>query len=607
MDNIPEGAIPVGQFEPAEAQQQSNIPLGAIPVDKFEPQEKQQEPVNGMYGSIPQQAVTALEGAAQGFMGPLAPLIETKALGVPAEDIAAREQVNPNINAISKYGALAGSLLTGTGEAGLLAKGMGKLLPEASTALGKIGMSALSNGIQMGAIQGGDELSKAMLGQGNPEAPVSSIIMHIGGAGLLGALSGGAFNAIGQGSAKGLSALENSKIGDKANDLIAGMGMAAKAHQAGIPAKEAEEWLTKYFQDFGAGSEFNYKAYKPGVDFYYNGLKNIVGSTAIGLGGAAGEVVNGPVGAIVGAKVADKYLTPVIEKVLNRPLIGMSKLVTPTLMKALSVGQTSGLLDMLNYASKASKGDRMCTNAVESLFKAGIPVSISNSDNAENKIREFIDEGGINQQLQNQLEQNPSQYAQGGEVDSNSDHPIANVYPEQNIMLNAARGRVFNYLNSIKPQDTLPKLAFDKDFKNEESHRTYDRAIKIAANPISVLKHVKDNTIQAEHVQHLNSMFPEAYQYLKNKLVSRISSAQYNEDPPPDFATRQAMSMFLGTPLESSFTPQNILAAQATYLPQIPPQQPQGKTKRGTSTLGKDNKSYRTPNQAAEADKQDRR
>ncbi len=385
---------------------------------------------------------------------------------------------------------------------------------------------------------------------------------------------------------------------------MAGLGMAAKAHQAGIPREGVGEFLAN---ELAAGGEFNINPYKDAIKFYYNGLKNISSSVAIGLGATAGETVDGPLGAIIGAKIADKHLTPVVEKVLNKPLIGMSKLVMPTFMKVLSTGQTSGLYEALDYAAKAAKGAKAANNAVENLFKAGITPTVNMlSERDENKIRDFVDEGGVTQQLQNQSSQS-NQYAEGGEVQHGDDDPIANVYPDQNMLINAARGRVSNYLTSLKPQENLPKLSFDKEFRDHDKHKTYDTAIKIAANPLRVMDHVKDGTLKIEHLQHMNSMYPEVYQYLKNKLVARITQSQVKKETPPNFATRIAMSMFLGAPLSSSLTPQSIQAAQSTFIPmQPPPQASQNKPKKSTSTLGKDNKAYRTPEQAAEYDKASR-
>ena len=192
------------------------------------------------YTTPGQQLKTVAEGLGQGIAGPLATLAETKLMGVDPKDIAARQEANPIEHGVSQAVALAGSMMTGIGEAGVLAK----VVPEVE-AFGKLGSAIFKGAIESGLYQGGDEVTKGMLGQGDPEAPVSSALAHMGAAALLGGVGSGVFNVIGRGSQSGLQALENAKVGTRAESVLAGMGAAAKAHGEGIPAEEAEEYVLK--------------------------------------------------------------------------------------------------------------------------------------------------------------------------------------------------------------------------------------------------------------------------------------------------------------------------------------------------------------------------
>ncbi len=90
------------------------------------------------FGSTGQQAITALEGIGQGLAGPLSTLAETKLLGVKPEDIAARAAANPWTHGIAEGAAIAGSMLYGVGEAGLIAKGASKIVPKSIPMLGEV-------------------------------------------------------------------------------------------------------------------------------------------------------------------------------------------------------------------------------------------------------------------------------------------------------------------------------------------------------------------------------------------------------------------------------------------------------------------------------------
>ena len=75
------------------------------------------------------------------------------------------------------------------------------------------------------------------------------------------------------------------------------------------------------------------------------------------------------------------------------------------------------------------------------------------------------------------------------------------------------------------------------------------------------------------------------------------------------YKQRQSLSLFTGQPLDSTMTPQSIMAVQNVYASkqQPPPGNPPVKgNKRNTSKLGKIASNLQTPNQAAEASHADK-
>lgn len=589
------------------------------------PDEVQIDQPQSQYGTMGQQALTAVEGVGQGLAGPLATGLELGAhklgidtdLGIDtsAEAQAGRRSANPVTHSVAEAGALAGSLMTGIGEAGLIARGAKSLLPEATTTLGKIGSAALKGFMESAAIQGGDEMSKAMIGQGDPEHPVSSVLAHVGGAGLLGMVTGGVFNGLGQGVNKGLASVENAKMGDRASKLLAGMGIAAKAHEAGIPEKDVEQFA-KYFPEF-AGEDFNYNHYKPGVKAYYSGIQsavNKVADTTVNAAAATGgNAVAGPVGGLAAYNLSNKYLAPAIEKILQKPLIGVTKLALPTIMYALSKGETSGLFNALNYATQAAKGAQAINKGIESIFKGAGQQSLDYlaSERDRKRIEDYIDDGGVQKEMQDSLQTQPNQpeqaFAKGGSVAPQTNASLGNLYPNQSMLMSSAKGRMSNYLNSIKPQSNPQKLPFDKAPDQKVQQRAYSNAVGLAAQPLSIMKSIKNGTLQLDDLKHLSSMYPELYQHLQKKMTERMMNAQL-DDEVPKHKTKQALALFLGAPLESHMTPQGIMAAQATFAPQQTPQQvQQAKGKKGTSNLGKSNKSYQTASESAESDRTNRK
>lgn len=530
------------------------------------------------------------------------------------EDVAARKD-----SVAGKTGealGIAGGFMKGAGAPGFI-QGMAKgLSPEATSVLGKIGAAGVASAIESGTVQAGDEISKAMLGKESPEAPVSSAIANIGGAGLLGFGMGATFNGVGQAGTKGLAAIENAKMGDKAKNVLTGMGLAAKAHALGVPEKEVKSYICGYFRDLGVGPEFDYRLYKPGVDLYYGGMRNVVGKATKGAvdvaAGITGYKAGGAGGALVAGQIANKFIAPTVEKILDKPLIGVTnKVAIPTIMYALSKGQTTGLFNALNYATAAAKGAKVIGKGVDAVLKGGInqAVDFTASEKDKQKIIDYLDNGGIEKEMQDSLNETPQAepgFADGGEIGLHDQGTISTLYPAHDMMLNAAKGRVSNYLSSIRPMKNPSKLPFDPTPNLSEQDKTFNNAVSIAAAPLSILKSLKNGDIRAEDIKHFTSMYPELHQYLSKRFTEGIMNHQLEDEKLP-YKTRQALSLFMGTALDSTMTPQAIMAAQSVFAPKQAPM-PQGdkKSKGSPSKLGKEAKSYKTTDQAAESDRANR-
>ena len=252
----------------------------------------------------------------------------------------------------------------------------------------------------------------------------------------------------------------------------------------------------------------------------------------------------------------------------------------------------------------------MVANAIEDLFNIGGKEALEANPIDNDKLHKYIENGGINQQLDEikheQTQDNaPQGFAEGGQVQAKpleSKGGLASLYPAQNQMLTATKGRVSQYLNSLRPQQPS-KMMFDKGYHDKAAERTYRSALSIANAPVSVLTHVKNGTLLPEHLQHLASMYPELHDHMSKKITEKLVKHQHDEEKQPSYKTQQALSLFLGAHLTSSLSPDSIQAAQATFAPKQPqqPQQPPTKNKKSTNSLSKVSKDYETPEQSRAA------
>lgn len=529
------------------------------------------------YSTSMQKIGTSAEGLAQGFAGPIATLAEQglNKIGVPGlsdEEIKGRREENPEIFAASEATGLIGGLLTGVGEAGLIAKSVqGLNVAKDAGILAKIGSAALKGAIEMGLIQGGDEISKSMLGQGDPEHPVAVALANTGAMALLGSITGGAFNAAGQGSSKTLKMIENSKLGTKLINFLSGFGHAAAySAEKGIPSEEmALKQMASIPEDVGAGAQSHMPSFRSGHKLFEESIPKI--------SQRATEAVGGKVAGPAGVWAADKIgIGKALDKMLNKTITRASqKYVAPMILKAASNGAVQNVGQILDYATAIQTGNQAVIKGVDSLFKYGTGEALNYEiPEIDRKVlKKYIEDGGADKQISDEAQQQGAiapAYAGGGKVNEMGDqqNEISNHWPEQNVLLSSAKGRVSGYLNSIRPQSNKPKLPFDSEHKNKHEDREYNKAIDLALKPISVLKHVKEGTLLPKHVTALTQMYPEVYKHLSQKITERMMQAQVNKEKRPPYKTRQALSLFLGTSLDSTLTPMGIQAAQNVFAQQ---------------------------------------
>lgn len=510
-------------------------------------------------GGPMEQFKAGLEGAAEGVLGPLAPMLET-GLGISTKEaINKRAQDFPTTHGLAETGTLAAGLLTGVGEAGLIAKGAGAIAEAAN--LGKVGSAVLSGALEASAFQGADEMSKSILGKGDPEAPVSAALLHMGAAGLLGGAGGGIFGAIGAGAEKGLQALKSQKAIDIAEKLLA--------------------WLAENGQ--------------PIQNMGITGER--VASTGI-LADLMMSHSDNPAYTVL----RDYVAKPFIKKGVDYAIDKANPYVTDVIIGCMLKNETSAIPQAVHYATQIAKAAKKTNSAMDAIFKSGSQQLIDGaSDKDIKQIEEYMQDGGIETQMKNSMQEQvrnePSKFAEGGEVQPQSNQGFANAFPEQNLLLNQAKGRISNYLNSLRPHENPTRLPFDKETKNKQQERTYKNAITIAANPLSILNKVQSGKLTPEDMKHFSQMMPEGYRYLSKEMTKKVIKSQMSGEIPP-YKKRLAMSLFLGTSLDSTTTPVAVQTIQNMYAAKKPAQQPQQKPKKNTENLSKAANSYLTDDQS---------
>ncbi len=267
--------------------------------------------------------------------------------------------------------------------------------------------------------------------------------------------------------------------------------------------------------------------------------------------------------------------------------------------------------DLDKYDKSVHRGHTHIEEAIDRVLRNEKHPHMESREKHHKAIDDWITRGGITQDIQHEMHsQNSTQMmADGGPVVKTHEgvlhgHPVEHAYPDQNILLQQAKGRVSNYLSSMKPQDHAPRLAFDAPPDQREQKKAYAKAVKVADHPMSVLHAITNGTIQMDDVKHLKAMYPEVLDSVQKKITEKVIHAQL-DGKRPSRKVRQGLSLLMGTALSGEYTPGGIQAAQSAFAGKQAPQQqgqptsgpsPQGPSKK--SALSKSDSSYLTGGQA---------
>lgn len=255
----------------------------------------------------------------------------------------------------------------------------------------------------------------------------------------------------------------------------------------------------------------------------------------------------------------------------------------------------AGMKAMVDYIHAATKGEVALVKATKAVFKASSDVLKADLIPGQ-RDREKLDK------TVTQLQEHPDKVAQRA-----GSGQLGHYMPDHQAALTQASTSALQYLQQLKPRPFQPSPLDRPIDPTPAQTARYNRALDIAQQPLVVMQHIKDGTLQMTDLQDLKAMYPTMYTRIAQKLTSEMIGKHANEEPIP-YKTKLGLSLFLGQPLDSSMMPNNIMAAQpmpASQPPQTPSQGAKPTTKAST-TMNKNAKSFQTASQQAESDRSSR-
>lgn len=251
------------------------------------------------------------------------------------------------------------------------------------------------------------------------------------------------------------------------------------------------------------------------------------------------------------------------------------------------------LLTKLGHNGRSSNPNKHLEDYIDS-FKRGRKSVKDNVDKifSNDKIDASTDKDaieGLKKHLQS-LDLNPS-------LALNVGGNLAESLPDHAAALGVKTATAMNYLRGIKPKP-IQGGPLDKEVSpSQTDQRTYERQMKIAENPMHVLKHTKEGSLHPQDLMTLHTIYPALGKTFAQRAASGVIDAK-EKGQNLTHTQKRGLSTLTGQPLSASFAPQamqSIIKANASI------QQPQSQQKKATSVelkqINKTTDLFATPDQ----------
>lgn len=311
-------------------------------------------------------------------------------------------------------------------------------------------------------------------------------------------------------------------------------------------------------------------------------------------------LVKEAIAAIGGAVIASGVGLPMLPAlllggVIERPLAWMAEpLVRSFIGKLVDTDAADAAAE---YIYTAQKGNQTLTNTISNLFSEATKPQT---------FRDLFPSQASRDKLENAIEVagNPS-----NAIDSGS--KVYHYLPDHTTAMAQTTAQAVNYFNSLKPtQPTLSPLDQPPPVDRAQQ-ATYNRALDVAQQPLVVLAHIKNGSLQPQDMTTLRTIYPGLHDQMIKKITEQVIQNKAAVQAMP-YAQRDSLNTLMGgAPIDSTMSP---MAAQAIIQSASPQQQAQAQqTKTGRQPgkasgkeldqINKVSALYQTPSEVRQIDK----
>lgn len=185
---------------------------------------------------------------------------------------------------------------------------------------------------------------------------------------------------------------------------------------------------------------------------------------------------------------------------------------------------------------------------------------------------------------------------------------IGHYLPDHAVAMGNLTAAATNYFSSLKPTISQTRPMDIATPPDKVAMQQYNRQIDIAQKPQLALQHIKDGTIIPQDVMTIQTLYPALYKTMTDEMTEQLIKAK-NKDVEIPYREKQALSIFLNEPLDSTMTPAAAQAIMASAGPQQMQNQQKGKASSDKATavemsaIDKTDKLERTTLEARQIDR----
>lgn len=303
-----------------------------------------------------------------------------------------------------------------------------------------------------------------------------------------------------------------------------------------------------------------------------------LGASTLGntLGGSIGGTLgHGLGGGFEGAYLGKEILGPVFSSVLKPLLEKYPEVDLGAFKQALAI------------ARSIQKGQNNLVNASKSLFQ-GAAKTFPEHIVPDSKQIEKLDERTKNTEDASALQNVPGK--------------TGYYLPGHETAIAKTAGDATAFINGQRPQATK-QLPLDGEGKVSQVQKAqFQRTLTISQQPLMAMKYMREGTLTQQDVDTIKTLYPDYYSKMSEQVMQSMTDHLHKDGNIP-YHTTQMLSLFLGHPLDSTLTPQSIMASQSVFMQQAQQKmaaaQEEGVPKSNKSKLSKASDGYMTQNQAA--------